>query len=80
MFVVEVGAAITTIVMLQQIVSGTGNVGFTLQIYLDFSAYTDIAVGVAALLGLRYPQNFDAPLRAVSIGEFWRRTSIRITP
>jgi len=43
------------------------------QIYADFSGYTDIAIGVALLLGIRFPQNFDAPYRAVSLQDFWRR-------
>src|SRR5271155_4800983 len=44
-----------------------------IQIYADFSAYTDIAIGVAALLGYRFPQNFNQPYRALGIGDFWRR-------
>ncbi|NOX29977.1 MAG: MBOAT family protein [Actinobacteria bacterium] len=47
--------------------------GYAIQIYADFSGYTDIAIGVALLLGFRFPQNFDAPYRALSIQEFWRR-------
>ena len=48
-------------------------VGYAVQIYADFSGYTDIAIGIALLLGLRFPQNFDAPYRAVSLQDFWRR-------
>ncbi len=46
---------------------------YAIQIYADFSGYTDIAIGVALLLGFRFPQNFDAPYRALSIQDFWRR-------
>ncbi len=46
---------------------------YAVQIYADFSAYTDIAIGVAALLGYRFPQNFNQPYRALGIGDFWRR-------
>ena len=46
---------------------------YAMQIYADFSAYTDIAIGVAALLGYRFPQNFNQPYRALGIGDFWRR-------
>ena len=46
---------------------------YAIQIYADFSAYTDIAIGVAALLGYRFPQNFNYPYRALGIGDFWRR-------
>lgn len=47
--------------------------GYTLQIYFDFSGYSDMAIGLAALLGFRFPQNFDAPYQAANISEFWRR-------
>ena len=42
-------------------------------IYADFSGYTDIAIGVAKLLGFQFPQNFDRPYAARSIQDFWRR-------
>jgi alginate O-acetyltransferase complex protein AlgI len=47
--------------------------GYAVQIYADFSGYTDIAIGVALLLGIRFPQNFNAPYRAVSLQDFWHR-------
>ena len=47
--------------------------GYAVQIYCDFSAYSDIAIGVAALLGYRFPRNFDQPYRAASLQDFWRR-------
>jgi D-alanyl-lipoteichoic acid acyltransferase DltB (MBOAT superfamily) len=47
--------------------------GYAIQIYADFSGYTDIAIGCALLLGFRFPQNFDAPYRALTIQDFWRR-------
>jgi alginate O-acetyltransferase complex protein AlgI len=47
--------------------------GYTVQIYFDFSGYSDMAVGLALLLGFRFPQNFDSPYRALNIAEFWRR-------
>jgi D-alanyl-lipoteichoic acid acyltransferase DltB (MBOAT superfamily) len=46
---------------------------YAIQIYADFSGYTDIAIGCALLLGFRFPQNFDAPYRALSLQDFWRR-------
>ena len=46
---------------------------YTLQIYLDFSGYSDMAIGLALMFGLRLPMNFNAPYRAVSIRDFWRR-------
>jgi alginate O-acetyltransferase complex protein AlgI len=50
-----------------------GIVGYAVVIYADFSGYTDIAIGVAKLLGFRFPRNFDRPYSARSIQEFWRR-------
>lgn len=50
-----------------------GMYGYAIQIYADFSGYTDIAIGIALLLGFRFPQNFDNPYRATSIQDFWRR-------
>jgi len=46
---------------------------YAVQIYADFSGYTDIAIGCALLLGFRFPQNFDAPYTSRSLQEFWRR-------
>lgn len=53
--------------------------GYTLQLYFDFSGYCDIAAGLARLLGLRLPVNFDSPYRSLSIGEFWKRWHITLT-
>jgi D-alanyl-lipoteichoic acid acyltransferase DltB (MBOAT superfamily) len=47
--------------------------GYALQIYFDFSGYSDMAIGLARMFGLRLPMNFEAPYRAVSIRDFWRR-------
>ncbi|UVF18662.1 MBOAT family protein [Microvirga terrae] len=47
--------------------------GFTFQIYFDFSGYTDMALGLALLFGIVLPQNFDVPYRSVSLQDFWRR-------
>lgn len=52
---------------------------FTLQIYADFSGYSDIAIGVARLLGFRLPENFDRPYQSQSVGEFWRRWHITLS-
>ena len=47
--------------------------GYTLQLYFDFSGYSDMAVGAAFLLGVRFPQNFNSPYKAVNVSDFWRR-------
>src|SRR5439155_17410738 len=48
-------------------------VGYSLQLYFDFSGYSDMAVGLAYLLGFRFPQNFNSPFKAQNISDFWRR-------
>ena len=50
-----------------------GIYAYAVQIYADFFGYTNIAIGIALLLGFRFPQNFDSPYAAVSIQDFWRR-------
>ena len=50
-----------------------GVVAYTLQIYLDFSGYSDMAIGLGRALGFGYPRNFDQPYRSRSVTEFWRR-------
>ncbi|TCT07237.1 alginate O-acetyltransferase complex protein AlgI [Tepidamorphus gemmatus] len=50
-----------------------GLVAYTIQIYFDFSGYSDMAIGLGRVLGFRFPENFDRPYSAHSITEFWRR-------
>lgn len=57
----------------------TALVAYAVQIYCDFSGYTDIAIGSAALLGIRFPPNFDAPYKAQNIVDFWRRWHISLS-
>ncbi len=52
---------------------------YALQIYLDFSGYSDIALGMARILGVRIPENFRAPYRATSITDFWRRWHVSLS-
>ena len=56
-----------------------GMYGYGLQIYCDFSAYTDIAIGIANLLGYEFPENFNYPYRAVSMQDFWRRWHVSLS-
>lgn len=51
----------------------------TLQVYFDFSGYSDMAIGIALMLGHTLPENFDNPLRARSITEFWQRWHMTLT-
>jgi alginate O-acetyltransferase complex protein AlgI len=46
---------------------------YTLQIYFDFSGYSDMAIGLARMFGFRFPENFNHPYAAVSVTDFWRR-------
>ena len=50
-----------------------GTVAFAVQIYFDFSAYSDMAIGLARLFGIKFPCNFDSPYRATSVIVFWER-------
>ena len=56
-----------------------GIYGYALQIYCDFSGYSDMAIGIALLLGFHFPINFNAPYRSVSITDFWRRWHISLS-
>ena len=56
-----------------------GVYGYALQIYCDFSGYSDMAIGIALLLGFRFPKNFDAPYKSATITEFWRRWHISLS-
>lgn len=52
---------------------------FTLHLYFDFSGYTDMALGVGRMFGLRFPENFDYPFTARSITDFWRRWHLSLS-
>jgi len=53
--------------------------GYTYQLYFDFSGYSDMAVGLGYLFGLKLPQNFNSPYKATGIGDFWRRWHISLS-
>ncbi len=54
-------------------VAGLGIAAYTVQLYFDFSGYSDMALGLALLFGIRFPENFNRPYASRSITEFWRR-------
>lgn len=56
-----------------------GAVCYTLQIYFDFSGYSDMAIGLAALFGFKYKENFNYPYISKTVGEFWRRWHISLS-
>ena len=53
--------------------------GYTYQLYFDFSGYSDMAVGLGLMFGLRLPQNFNSPYKAVDPSDFWRRWHISLS-
>lgn len=53
--------------------------GYSLQVYADFSGYTDMAIGVALLMGFTLPTNFNSPYKAFHVGDFWRRWHISLS-
>ncbi len=56
-----------------------GSTCYALQLYFDFSGYSDMALGLGYIFGLKLPLNFDSPLKATSISEFWRRWHMTMT-
>jgi D-alanyl-lipoteichoic acid acyltransferase DltB (MBOAT superfamily) len=56
-----------------------GALGYTLQVYFDFSGYSDMAIGLGLLFGIRLPFNFNSPLKAISIIDFWSRWHMTLT-
>lgn len=53
--------------------------GYSLQVYCDFSGYTDIAIGIALFMGFRLPKNFNSPYKAHNLGNFWKRWHISLS-
>ena len=60
-------------------VAWLGAIAYTLQIYFDFSAYSDMAIGLGMLFGFTFPENFKRPYSAISITDFWRRWHITLS-
>ena len=56
-----------------------GVAAYAFQIYFDFSAYSDMAIGLGRMFGFRFPENFDSPYKSKSITEFWRRWHISLS-
>lgn len=53
--------------------------GYSVQVYCDFSGYTDVAIGVALLMGFYLPKNFNSPYKAMNVGDFWKRWHISLS-
>jgi D-alanyl-lipoteichoic acid acyltransferase DltB (MBOAT superfamily) len=56
-----------------------GALAYTLQLYFDFSGYSDMAIGIARMFGILLPLNFDSPYKALNISDFWRRWHITLS-
>jgi D-alanyl-lipoteichoic acid acyltransferase DltB (MBOAT superfamily) len=78
-FVATVYGAATRGVSLTWFDAWLSTLAFALQIYFDFSGYSDMAIGLARLFGIKFPINFSSPYRAGSINEFWSRWHITLT-
>jgi len=59
--------------------SWVGALGYSLQLYFDFSGYSDMAIGAAYMFGIKLPLNFNSPYKAISIVDFWRRWHITLS-
>jgi alginate O-acetyltransferase complex protein AlgI len=55
------------------------SIGFTLQMYFDFSGYSEMALGLARMVGIKLPMNFNSPLKALSVVDYWSRWHITLT-
>ena len=79
-FLVKAGVENAADVLAQRSVLGIwiGVFAYMLQIYLDFSAYSDMAIGMGSMIGFKYMENFDYPYMSRSVSEFWRRWHISL--
>ena len=76
---IEIFAAVSRGELLSFFEAWKGALAYTFQLYFDFSGYSDMAVGIAFLFGIRLPLNFNSPYKATSIIEFWRRWHITLS-
>lgn len=65
--------------MVPALLAWLGSIGYSLQIYYDFSAYSDMAIGLALCFGFMFPENFRYPYAADSVSDFWKRWHISLT-
>ena len=71
----DAAARLETLTLLE---AWAATLSYALQIYFDFSAYSDMATGLARMFGVRFPLNFDSPYQATDIADFWRRWHISL--
>ena len=78
-----IGSQVDTLLAGDLLAMGTGTawitiVAYTMQLYFDFSGYSDMAIGLGKIMGFHFPENFDNPYNSSSISEFWRRWHITL--
>jgi D-alanyl-lipoteichoic acid acyltransferase DltB (MBOAT superfamily) len=78
-FAVYANNGFNTAETLKFIEAWTASLSYTIQIYFDFSGYTDMALGIALLFNIRLPINFNSPYKSLNIQEFWRRWHITLS-
>jgi alginate O-acetyltransferase complex protein AlgI len=78
-FVGAVSATFAAVHQLPMVSAWQGVLSYSLQLYFDFSGYSDMACGLALLFGLRFPANFNSPYRAASIIDYWQRWHMTLT-
>lgn len=78
-YVIETFSVVSNGDMLSFFEAWKGTLAYTFQLYFDFSGYSDMAVGIAFLFGIRLPLNFNSPYKANSIVEFWQRWHITLS-
>ena len=71
-------SAVTALPAMSSLTAILGMVFYSFELYFDFSGYSDMAIGLAAMFGFRFEKNFDYPYRSRSIAEFWRRWHISL--
>ena len=78
-----IGCQVDTLLAGDLLTMGTGTawitiIAYTMQLYFDFSGYSDMAIGLGKIMGFHFPENFDNPYNSKSISEFWRRWHITL--
>lgn len=78
-FADKVFGGATTGLALDASIAWIGSLCYTLQLYFDFSGYSDMAIGLATIFAIKLPLNFDSPFKATNISDFWRRWHMTMT-
>ena len=78
-----IGCQVDTLLAGDLLTMGTGTawitiIAYTMQLYFDFSGYSDMAIGLGKIMGFHFPENFDNPYNSASVSEFWRRWHITL--